>query len=83
MPNCVNGQIVEFANGLLGLVIGFIEGEVQILTLGSASSIKAGDEVYNKGRFLELGVGEKFIGRIVNSLCEPKDGLGPIKITEN
>lgn len=83
MPNCVNGQIVEFSNGLLGLVIGFIEEEVQILSLGSGASIRAGDEIYNMGRSLEFGVGENFIGRIVNSLCEPQDGLGPIKSTEN
>jgi len=79
MPSCVNGQMVEFATGLRGLVIGFIEDEVQILVLGSATEIKAGDEVYNKGEFLSLPVGESFLGRVVDSLCQPQDGEGQIK----
>ena len=79
LPSCVNGQMVEFVNGLKGLVIGFNEEEVQILVLGSASGIKAGDEVYNKGRFLMLPADDGFLGRIVDSLCEVQDGLGPIQ----
>ncbi len=79
IPSCVNGQMVEFFNGLKGIVIGFVEDEVQILVLGSAVDIKAGEEVYNKGQFLSLPVGEAFLGRVVDSLCQPQDGLGEIK----
>ena len=50
LPFCMNGQIVEFANKVLGLVIGFTEHEIQILVLGSAADIRAGDEIYNKGK---------------------------------
>ncbi|MFH1478846.1 MAG: F0F1 ATP synthase subunit alpha [Candidatus Omnitrophota bacterium] len=78
LPFCMNGQIVEFANGVLGLVIGFTEEKVQILVLGDASDIRSGDEVYNKGRSLNLPVSSDFIGRVVNGLCEPQDYLGPI-----
>ncbi|UCC95797.1 MAG: F0F1 ATP synthase subunit alpha [Candidatus Omnitrophota bacterium] len=78
LPSCVSGQMVEFANGIKGLVIGFGEEEVQILVLGSASELRAGDEVYNKGKFLSLPVGENFLGRVVNSLCEPQDSKGDI-----
>ncbi|MDD5583901.1 MAG: F0F1 ATP synthase subunit alpha [Candidatus Omnitrophica bacterium] len=79
LPTCINGQIVEFANGTLGLVMGFTEEKVQILVLGDAASIRAGDEVYNKGQFLKLPVGDKFVGRVVSSLCQPLDNLGPIE----
>ncbi|MCM8830824.1 MAG: F0F1 ATP synthase subunit alpha [Candidatus Omnitrophica bacterium] len=79
LPSCTNGQIVEFANGILGMIMGFTEDKVQILVLGDASSIRAGDEVYNKGEVLKLPVSSKFIGRVVNSLCQPQDGLGPIE----
>lgn len=79
LPFCINGQIVEFANGVLGLVVGFTETEIQILVLGDASDIRAGDEVYNKGKSLNLPVGDAFIGRLVNGLCQPQDGLGPIE----
>jgi len=79
MPSCMNGQIVEFANGALGLVMGFTEQAVQVLVLGDASAIRAGDEVYNKGKSLDLPVSEKFLGRIVNALCEPLDGQSPVQ----
>jgi F-type H+-transporting ATPase subunit alpha len=82
LPSCMNGQIVEFSNGIPGLVMGFTEDKVQILILGDATAIRAGDEVYNKGRSLSLPVSEAFLGRIVNSLCEPQDGLGPIETKE-
>ena len=82
LPTCVSGQMLEFANGEKGLVIGFSEEEVQILVLGSASSLRAGDEVYNKRQFLELPVGDAFIGRVVNALCEPQDGRGSINADE-
>jgi F-type H+-transporting ATPase subunit alpha len=82
LPSCMNGQIVDFANGVLGLVMGFNEDKVQILVLGDASSIRAGEEVYNKGRSLNLPVSKEFVGRIVNALCEPQDDLGPIKSQE-
>jgi F-type H+-transporting ATPase subunit alpha len=78
LPSCMNGQIVEFANGVRGLVMGFTEEKVQILILGDASSIRAGDEVYNKAESLRLPVGDAFIGRIVNAFCQPIDSLGDI-----
>ena len=63
LPSCMNGQIVEFSNGVPGLVMGFTEDKVQILVLGDATSIRAGDEVYNKGKSLNLPVAEEFLGR--------------------
>ena len=78
MPSCINGQIVEFANGILGLVMGFTEEKVQILVLGDPIGIRAGDEVYNKGKSLTLPVGDAFVGRVVDALCRPLDGLGPV-----
>jgi len=79
LPSCMNGQIVEFANEVQGLVMGFTEDKVQILVLGDVSSIRAGDEVYNKSKPLNLPVADGFIGRVVNALCEPQDELGPIE----
>lgn len=79
LPSCMNGQIVEFANNVKGLVMGFNENEVQILVLGSASDIRSGDEIYNRAKPLSLPVGENFIGRVVNSLCVPQDNAGDIK----
>jgi F-type H+-transporting ATPase subunit alpha len=82
LPSCTSGQMVEFASGIKGLVIGFDEKIVKILVLGSAFLIRAGDEVYNKGKFLTLPVGENFLGRMVDSLCQPQDGKGAIQEKE-
>lgn len=78
LPSCMNGQQVEFANGAMGMVMGFSEHEVQVLLFGAKGRIRAGDEVYNRGEEFHVPVGEAFIGRIVTSLCEPADGRGPI-----
>ncbi|MFH1459972.1 MAG: F0F1 ATP synthase subunit alpha [Candidatus Omnitrophota bacterium] len=82
MPSCVNGQIVEFDSGLRGIVMGFTEKDVQILMLGPKAQIRAGDKVYSKAKALFQPVGDKFVGRIVNALCEPVDGKGPIESDE-
>ena len=83
LPSCMNGQLIEFANGMLGLVMGFTEDKVQILVLGDPSAIRAGDEVYSKGMSLNLPVSKHFLGRVVNSLCQPQDGLGPIETEDH
>ncbi|MBN3039861.1 MAG: F0F1 ATP synthase subunit alpha [Candidatus Omnitrophica bacterium] len=82
LPSCVSGQMLEFVNGEKGLVIGFTEDEVQILVLGSAANLRAGCEVYNKGQFLSLPVGKGFLGRVINALCAPEDGMGDIDSSE-
>lgn len=79
LPSCMNGQMVEFANGARGMVMGFTEDTVQVLMFGGKGRIRAGDEVYNRGAEFVVPVGEKFLGRVVNSFCEPLDGLGPVE----
>lgn len=78
MPSCINGQIVEFEHGGQGMVLGFNEKEVQVLLLNTKAALHVGDQVLSKGEFLRLPVGDAFLGRIVNALCEPVDSIGPI-----
>jgi len=78
MPSVINGQIVDFETGGRGMVMGFNENEVQVLVLNAKNALHIGDKVISTGEFLKLPVGEAFLGRIVNSLCEPVDNLGPI-----
>jgi len=78
LPSCMNGQMVEFSNGARGMVMGFTEQEVQVLVFGGKGTIRAGDEAQSRGEEFQVPVGEAFVGRIVNSLCEPLDGRGPI-----
>ncbi len=82
MPSCINGQTVEFERGVKGFVMGFMGDKAQILVLGSSKGIRTGDEVYNRGESFLLPTGEGFLGRVVNSLCEPQDGLGAVKPDE-
>ena len=78
LDSCINGQMVEFQGGTKGLVMGFNEDRAQILVLGSPRGIRSGDDIYNQGESFVLPSGDAFLGRVVNALCEPQDGLGPI-----
>jgi F-type H+-transporting ATPase subunit alpha len=82
LSSCINGQMVEFENGTKGFVMGFMGDKTQILVLGSPKGIRSGDEVYNRGESFLLPTGKGFMGRVVNALCEPQDGQGPIHADE-
>ncbi|MCA9400766.1 MAG: F0F1 ATP synthase subunit alpha [Candidatus Omnitrophica bacterium] len=79
LHNCINGQLVEFGLGTFGIIVGFNEKEAHVLIVKETISIRTGDEVRASLEPFTVPVGENFIGRIVNPLCEPFDGLGPIK----
>lgn len=77
--SCINGQLVYFGFGTMGIVLGFDEKEAYILIVKESTRIKTGDEVRASLEPFNVPVGNNFIGRIVTSLCEPFDGLGAIK----
>ncbi len=79
LPNCLLGQIVHFADGTKGFVMGFNESEVLTLLLNASREIRAGEEVYAQEEAFSIPVGDNFIGRIVGALCDPIDGGGHIK----
>jgi len=78
---CVNGQLVEFAPSLMGMVIGFNKNEVLVLVLGDGTKINIGDTVYGETGIFEIPVSNNFIGRVINTFGQPLDGRG--KIPEN
>ncbi|WP_445488868.1 F0F1 ATP synthase subunit alpha [Niallia sp. 03133] len=78
LDNCMAGELVEFSNGVMGLAQNLEESNVGIIILGPFSDIREGDEVRRTGRIMEVPVGEELVGRVVNSLGQPVDGLGPI-----
>lgn len=79
LPSCIIGQIVELKQGGKGLIMGFNEEDVQVLVIDTKTPVGTGDEVFSKGEFLHFPAGEAFLGRVVNSLCEPLDDKGPIE----
>ncbi|WP_214742086.1 MULTISPECIES: F0F1 ATP synthase subunit alpha [unclassified Exiguobacterium] len=82
LDNVMAGELVEFSNGVMGLAQNLEEGNVGIIILGDYKGIKEGDAVKRTGRIMEVPVGEALLGRVVNPLGQPIDGLGPI-VTDN
>lgn len=73
------GEMVEFTRaGIQGLAFNLEENSVGVIILGDYLEITEGDEVRALGTLLEVPVGDALIGRVVNPLGEPLDGLGPI-----
>ncbi|KMY51955.1 F0F1 ATP synthase subunit alpha [Peribacillus loiseleuriae] len=81
LDNVMAGELVEFANGSMGLSQNLEENNVGIVILGPFRDIQEGSEVRRTGRIMEVPVGEELIGRVVNPLGQPVDGLGPINTT--
>lgn len=77
--NCINGQLIRFGYGTIGTVVGFTEAEAQILLLKETEKIRTGQEAHAFIEPLMTPVGKNFVGRIINALAEPLDGLGPIQ----
>lgn len=81
LQNAMAGELVEFKNGIMGMVLNLEEGSVGIVILGPYTDIREGDQVKRTGRLMEVPVGEALLGRVVNPLGQPLDGKGPIETT--
>jgi F-type H+/Na+-transporting ATPase subunit alpha len=73
-----SGELIEFANGVQGIVLNLEEDNVGAVLLGSSSDIAEGDTVKRTGRIASINVGEGMLGRVINTLGHPIDGKGPI-----
>lgn len=82
LDQAMAGELLEFSNGVMGLAQNLEESNVGIIILGPYREIHEGDEVRRTGRIMQVPVGEELIGRVVNPLGQPVDGLGPINTTK-
>ena len=82
LENAMEGELLEFPHGVYGLVLNLEEDNVGCALLGDAHLICEGDVVRRTGRIASVPVGEELVGRVVNALGQPIDGLGPINTTE-
>ncbi len=82
LSTAMAGEMVEFPNGVNGLVFNLEESSVGVIILGDYLEIAEGDEVKTTGRLLSVPVGEALIGRVVDPLGNPLDGKGPILTNE-
>lgn len=83
LDNVMSGELVEFSNGVMGMAQNLEENNVGIIILGPFTDIREGDEVRRTGRIMEVPVGDELIGRVVNPLGQPVDGMGPIQTTKS
>ena len=79
LDNAQYGELVEFSNGLEGMVLNLEEDNVGIVLLGPSKGIKEGDTVKRTKRITSIRVGEGLIGRVIDMLGNPIDGKGPIE----
>lgn len=79
LENAMSGELLEFDNGVFGMAQNLESDSVGIIILGRYQEIREGDKVKRTGRIMEVPVGEALIGRVVNSLGQPIDGMGEIK----
>lgn len=77
--NCINGQVIRFGYGTMGIIVGFDEREAQVLIIRQQVNLKTGDKALASLEAFNTPVGNKFIGRIINPLAEPLDGLGTLE----
>jgi len=83
LDNAMSGELLVFPGDVFGQVLNLETDHVGAILLDESTSVKEGDQVKTTGRILEVPVGEELIGRVVNPLGQPIDGLGKIntKIT--
>jgi F-type H+-transporting ATPase subunit alpha len=79
LSNVQSGELIEFENGLRGIVLNLEEDNVGAVLLGVAADIHEGSTAKRTGRIASIKVGEGMLGRVVNTLGEPIDGKGPLK----
>jgi len=73
-----SGELIEFQNGLQGIVLNLEEDNVGAVMLGKSTDVKEGDVVKRTGKIASIKVGEGMLGRVVDTLGSPIDGKGPI-----
>lgn len=78
LNNVQSGELIEFDNGLQGVVLNLEEDNVGAVLLGSSNNIKEGDTVKRTNRIASIKVGHGMLGRVVDTLGNPIDGKGPI-----
>ena len=72
------GELVVFNNDVYGMVMNIEEDHIGVILLGDCNLIKEGDEARRTNKVMQTIVGDELLGRVINPLGQPIDGLGPI-----
>jgi F-type H+-transporting ATPase subunit alpha len=81
LENVMSGELLEFSNGSIGMAQNLEMNDVGIIIFGAYENIHEGDIVKRTGKIMEVPVGDALIGRVVDALGIPVDGLGSIETT--
>ncbi|EHR52305.1 proton translocating ATP synthase, F1 alpha subunit [Saccharomonospora marina XMU15] len=82
LPSTMANELLEFPGGILGVAQNLEPRRIGVVILGDYESIEEGQEVKRTGRILSIPVGDGFLGRTIDPLGKPIDGLGDIEATE-
>ncbi len=82
LPHVMTNELLEFHGGVLGLALNLDIAEIGCVILGESEHIEEGQEVRRTGQILSVPVGDGFLGRVVDPLGRPIDGLGEIVSTQ-
>ncbi len=83
LSGVMSGEMVEFPGDVFGLAFNLERNSVGVIILGDFLSINEGDEVRSTGQLLSVPVGEAVLGRVLDPLGNPLDGLGPVRSNES
>jgi len=79
LPSAMTNELLEFPGGVLGVALNLDVHEIGVVILGDYAHIEEGQQVKCTGNILSVPVGDKFLGRVVDPLGNPIDGLGDIE----
>src|SRR5690606_27831268 len=79
LPGCMANELLRFEDGTLGLALNLDVREIGVVVLGEFTGIEEGQEVHRTGEVLSVAVGDGYLGRVVDPLGTPIDGLGEIE----
>ncbi len=82
LPSAMTNEILEFPGGVLGVALNLDPDEIGAVILGEFDGIEEGQQVRRTGDVLSVPVGDKFLGRVIDPLGKPIDGLGEIESDE-
>lgn len=82
LDNAMSGELLIFENGTIGMAQNLETNDVGIIILGEFTDIREGSVVRRTGKIMEVPVGSGLIGRVINPLGQPVDGLGEIRTSK-
>lgn len=82
LDNAMSGELLLFENGTIGMAQNLETNDVGIIILGQFTDIREGSVVRRTGKIMEVPVGSALIGRVINPLGQPVDGLGEIRTSK-